>query len=230
LKPAPGYPLRTGGKKLTAWTRLIYRKIRRNLLDNGVGRTFMKIVGAVFSPVVYRRTYVLYRADLLRIKPTEPQRSHYTFRSLCSEDVSYVKQLPCMEEWLQGRPEPLLGDGEMCIAVLTGDRVIAFNLIAFNLLQLPVVHFARQLRSKEAFSEQISVAKEYRGKGIGTALRREVFRVLREKGIHYLYGGTDIHNLANLTLMKKVGFKCIAYIVFVKVLGRGTVMLRRVHT
>jgi hypothetical protein len=53
--------------------------------------------------------------------------------------------------------------------------------------------------------------------------------VLREKGVRYLYGGTDIHNPANLTLTKKVGFKFIAYIVFVKVLGRGTVMLRRVH-
>lgn len=134
------------------------------------------------------------------------------------EDREIIQQIEAMEEWLEGSVKHYLESGHICLAVLDQDVVAGFNLISLKKFSIPLLHFSRPLRPHEAFSEQISVNKLYRGKGLGTQIRQKVCQILYHKGIRKLYGATLLSNTASLRLAEKNGFRFIADIQYTKVL------------
>jgi len=62
------------------------------------------------------------------------------------------------------------------------------------------------------------VHKKYRRRGIAAALRYEVFRELKKRGIKRFYGGALKENTASLRLARAVGFHEFEIIQFIKVI------------
>jgi len=68
-------------------------------------------------------------------------------------------------------------------------------------------------------SQQITVNKDYRGKGLGTSLRTHAFIELKKRNIRKFYGGTLNINEANSRLSKKAGFEFFVDIHFLRLFG-----------
>jgi GNAT superfamily N-acetyltransferase len=204
------------------------RKIKRNLRDHGLWRTLVKTLLELLHPVFHARTYRLYRADLRQVAIPDRPDPAFVFRLLTPGDVASVRQIEDLEEWLRGTLQQRLAQGAICLLALDGDRVAGFNLVTFTGIHIPVVHYLRRLRPGDAFSEQITVHPEYRGRGLGSTLRHEIFRILRQQGKRRLYGGTDAHNGPNLALCRKVGLKEVADVRYQKLLRRKLTTVRRI--
>lgn len=207
---------------------MLTRKIRRNLQDYGFLRTLEKLFSTFLYPLYYNRIYRLYRANLNQIDIPTKQDSELVFRRLQADDHQLFDQIIGMEEWLSPQLKTNLDSDGLCLVALDDDTVAGFNLINYGRIHLPTVNYRRNLRENAAFSEQITVNRAYRGKGLGTQMRLEVFRILSEQGFRYLYGGTDIENTANLALCSKVGLTEIADVHFQKVLWKHKTTVRRV--
>jgi hypothetical protein len=65
------------------------------------------------------------------------------------------------------------------------------------------------LENDEAFSEQITVHKKYRRKGVGTQIRFMAYMELKKKGINKIYSSASINKIASIRSIEKVGGKKI---------------------
>ncbi len=70
-------------------------------------------------------------------------------------------------------------------------------------------------RSAYRFSVEstVYVAPSQTGRGVGTALYRELIDALRKQGVHSVVGGIALPNAASITLHEKLGFKKIGQFV-----------------
>lgn len=143
----------------------------------------------------------------------------FTFRLLHMKEEELVNQIEEMEEWLQGKVLEKLTTGSLCLIAEDDGRIAGFNLVSFGNVFMPIVNSFREFRSTEAWSEQITVGKDFRGRGLATLLRYHTFDELKKKGIKRFYGGTLPTNIANSKLSSKVGFQEIADIHYVKKLN-----------
>lgn len=183
---------------------------------------------SLIYPIYYRRKYILYRADLNSSFDQIKTKKHpFTIRLIEEHEIQLLEQIVQMEEWL----DPFFKKGGLsagfCLAALDGSVVAGFNLVNLTRIRLPTVNYESTLRRGSAFSEQITVNRLYRGKGLGTALRYETMEILKKQGCRRLYGGTDASNHVNLALSKKVGLKSIANIHYQKVLWTHRTTIRR---
>jgi RimJ/RimL family protein N-acetyltransferase len=105
-----------------------------------------------------------------------------------------------------------------CVVAIDGNQVAGFNAISFGRVSMPLVRTDRTFRAQEAWSDQITVSKNYRGKGLATDLRLEAFKFLSERGIKKFYGGTLPANIPNRKLSRKVGFQELGNIRYKKLL------------
>lgn len=205
-----------------------WKRLRRNISDYGMGATLSKVINSVGRLFYYNRAYTIYRSDLRKLPLQSQADDSFSFRFLGAEEAKpYRTQVLAMEEWLIGAFDSILAEGGRCLVALDGDTLAGFNLVSFNQIVLPVINFTRKLRDGEAYSEQITVAKQYRGRNLGTKLRLELFKALRDQGIQKIYGGTDINNHANLALCGKVGLKPIANIRRIEFFGLKTMKIQR---
>jgi len=206
----------------------IVKKIKRNFDDYGFFRTLNKILISITQPVFYSRTYRLYRADLDKVVVPDVTDASFKFHLLECGETSYLQQISNMAEWFENTIDGHMASGAQCLLALDGDTVAGFNLVTYDRIHLPVVHYSRRLRPKQAYSDQIMVHKTYRGRGLGASLRWEIYRCLHAQGMRFFYGGTDAKNEANLALCRKVGLKEIAEIRYLKLLWSNSVTVRRV--
>ena len=186
------------------------KKVIRNYRDFGWGATTTKIFGQIILPIYCSRRYWLYRADLDQITIPPPREHKFDLRCIETPETHAVEQIIEMEEWLDGRLQDLLNSGSKCLLAMDGDTVAGFNLFSYGRIHVPVVHYECPLNQDEAYSEQITVSKAYRGHGLGSILRFQVYRIIKGEGKRFLIGGTDVNNSANLALCRKVGLVPIA--------------------
>ncbi|MBL4575424.1 MAG: GNAT family N-acetyltransferase, partial [Opitutaceae bacterium] len=151
-------------------------------------------------------------------------------RTIDLTEKNLIAQILSMEGWLKGRLENLLREDGRCFVALDGDTVAGFNLVSFRKIDIPRVHFIQKLEGKEAFSEQITVHRDYRGRGLATRLRYKVYQDLLTQGINTLYGSTEITNTANLALSQKVGLKDIANIHYRKFLWKHNTTVEKLDS
>jgi len=203
------------------------KKVRRNLSDYGFGETLRKALSSLAGSVYLERTYRIYRRDLRTGKFAEEATPGIDLRVIGANDAAAIKDIENMEEWLQGAIKERLSRG-LCVAAFDGERVVGFNLVAFDEIYIPLLHMTRRLRPKQAWSEQITVAKDHRKSGLASALRQRVFSELQQRGFRFLYGGTLLTNIASLKSANKVGFKSIADVRYQRVLTREYRTYRRI--
>jgi GNAT superfamily N-acetyltransferase len=203
------------------------RKVQRNLNDYGIGETLRKVVASLAGKVYLERTYRIYRRDLRTEQPAGEAPPGIELRVIAADDEQAVRDIETMEEWLQGAVKDRLSKG-LCVAAFDGERVAGFNVIAFEEITIPLLNMTRRLRPGQAWSEQITVAKEYRKSGLATALRHRIFTELKQRGYRSLYGGTLLTNIASLKSANKVGFRFLADVRYRKVLHQEYRTYRRV--
>ena len=204
------------------------KKLRRNFQDYGLGVTLGKVCSGALAFACESRTYRIYRIKLDRYVPAELDTGGFELRLLDQEENSLIDQIEGLEEWLFGEIREKLKTGSICLVALEGEQVAGFNLVSFGEIYMPLVNMTRKFRDNEAWSEQITVSKNFRGRGLAATLRLTVFDVLKDRGVNRFYGGTLPLNLANRKLSKKVGFREIADIRYRRFLNKKTWAFKRI--
>lgn len=189
--------------------RLI-NKFRRNFRDYGLTITLRKAMGQMFGFLYDSKEYRIYMVDLRKCNPERREGGEFLYRLITPDDLDYIRQIESMEEWLEGEVVNKLSKGGICLVAMMNGKMAGFNIASFGEVEMPLVKVKRAFRKGEAWSEQITVSKEYRGKGLGTEIRFRMFDELKKRRFVKFYGGTLSNNKANLQLSRKVGFKEIA--------------------
>jgi GNAT superfamily N-acetyltransferase len=208
---------------------IIIRKFLRNLNDYGFSITLGKFIFYLIRPVYEKRTYRIYRFDIERLRDIPSKESVFAFKVIGKSDTGIIRQIEAMEEWLEGKVASMLEDGGFCVVALDGERVAGFNLLSLGVGDIPLIGLRRTLRENKVWSNQITVDKNYRRKGVGTALRYRVFAELKKREISKIYGGTQLYNLASLNLARKIGFKEIVDVQYLKVFNIKRLRYKRVR-
>lgn len=195
------------------------KKVIRNFGNYGIVITiqkmFMNFIKPFFNYVVYR----FYLINLNAIPFKSIERKDFQFKFLSSDDTQLIEQIEQMEEWLENLLQKRLKAGSICLVVLKGPHVVGFNLVSFGKIYIPLVEQWRTFDKNEAWSEQITVHKNYRRRGLASDIRYRIFNELKSMGISYFYGAALRNNYGSLSLACKVGFKLIYDLHFVKFLG-----------
>lgn len=197
---------------------IILRKIIRNAEDYGVLIALKKIGAYILKPIYEKQVYRIYGINLENFTPKRCTSNGFTFRLLDKSDGDLIKQIEKMEEWLQSDLTSKFAQQGLCLVALSANRVAGFNLIVFNNVAIPLLHLKRTLKRHEAWSEQITVHKDFRKHGLAAELRYRIFAELKSRGLKKLYGGALLSNLPSLKLAQKVGFEFLVDVHFRKIL------------
>ncbi len=200
----------------------IQRKFNRNLEDYGrriaIHKTFAYLLKPIFSNIIY----YLYELDLSNtFKPqADLQFPNYTFKLLSSKDSDPILQIENMEEWLKGTlSEKLKNNNAFCLAIFDDEKVIGFNYAVVGEGSIPLLHLKVILGPTEAWSEQISISKDYRRKGLANILRHHFYTELKQRGITALYGHRQEFNTASRHSAKKFTSNIMAKVKYQKIVG-----------
>jgi RimJ/RimL family protein N-acetyltransferase len=151
------------------------------------------------------------------------------YRLVHPEDLSFITQIEAMEEWLEGSVEHRLRKGAVCLVAMEGPSVAGFNLVSIGSVSIPLISFDRSFGDRSAWSEQITVSSNYRGRGIAQTLRFKMFSELKSRGVERFYGGALSFNTASLNLARKVGFSVIVEVDYRKFFHFVTRRYRRLR-
>jgi L-amino acid N-acyltransferase len=83
------------------------------------------------------------------------------------------------------------------IGALEGDTLVGFATYGT---------FRARAAYKYTVEHSVYVHKDHRGRGIGTALMRELIAAAREQQYHVLVGGIDIANAGSVSMHERLGF------------------------
>lgn len=205
----------------------ILKKIRRNINDYGLRITLNKGFARLVKLFYENRTYRIYVKYLDKHTDLPPGEDGFVYKLINAADEHLIRQIEDMEEWLHDRIKNKLQEGALCLVALDGTTVAGFNLVSLDEGCLPLIYFKKKLRPHTAWSEQITVHRNYRGKRLASALRARMFEVLKKKGIRKFYGGAQVENIASLKLTRRVGFVEFADMQYRKVLNRKSLHCRR---
>lgn len=211
--------------------KIIVRKFKRNLTDYGFLIAVKKMILYPLTDIYKKKDIYVYKKDLTKYEPVEKTNPSFEYvffeKENITEDLS--NQLIEIEEWLFDKLDMILDNQGICLAAMDGETIAGFNLVSFNEIYIPLVELKRTFRKKQAWSEQISVRKEYRKKGLGSILRYKMFNELKARGNKSLYGSTMTDNVSNIELSKKVGFEIFAKISFRRLLNRKKYTFEKVY-
>ena len=214
---------------MTVGLSFVVKKIHRNLRDYGLGTTAAKGLRYVIRPLFEQTKYRVYAIDLQGLTvPFTVAGNELTFHIVRPVDFALIDQIGDTEEWLAGLLEAKLSNNGLCVAALHGNTLAGFNLIAFGEVYVPLVKLHKHLQQDEAWSEQISVSREYRKQGLAANIRYFTFRELQSRGIVRLYGGTLTSNTVSLKLARRVGFREIEEIDYRSIIGHKTWHYRKI--
>jgi GNAT superfamily N-acetyltransferase len=207
---------------------VLKKKLQRNLYDYGFLIALRKSINYLLKPVYMNITYRIYRIDIDKVEIKTRKDSTFDFRMIGSDEHEIIRQIEDMEEWLKGKVASMLASGGICHVVLDGTSLAGFNLVSFDEGCLLLAEYRRRLKKNEAWSQQISVKRGYRRQGLATALRQNVIKELKKRGITRMYGGTQTGNNAALRLAGKVGFRDIANLHYRKLFSYRKMKFRRI--
>jgi ribosomal protein S18 acetylase RimI-like enzyme len=185
-----------------------------------------------FEKIYRRKDYLIYKKDLRKYVPNEKTNPSFEYKFYDSHnlDKKVTDQILAMEEWLTDKMESILKYGGLCITALDGEKVAGFNLVSFNEVYVPLLELNKKFRKDQAWSEQITVSKDYRKHGLGSILRYKMFNELKKRGYRSLYGGTMWDNWSNIELSKKVGFEIFVKVSFKRLFNNKKYTYYRIYS
>jgi GNAT superfamily N-acetyltransferase len=210
----------------------LVHKFKRNLSDYGFLIAVKKMLLYPFSDVYKKKDYLIYKKDLNAYEPKDKTNLSFEYRFLdgTNLDDKILHQILSMEEWLIDKMKDVLKHGGLCVVAMDGEKVAGFNLVSFNLVNIPLIEMDKRFRGNQAWSEQITVSKDYRSQGLGSILRFKMFNELKRRGYKSLYGGTMWDNWSNIELSKKVGFEIFVKVKFKRLFKRKKYFYERIYS
>ncbi|MCJ7650918.1 MAG: GNAT family N-acetyltransferase [Candidatus Lokiarchaeota archaeon] len=210
---------------------ILIRKFKRNLTDYGFFIAVKKMILYPFMDIYKRKVYLIYKKDLVKYEPVNKNNPSFSFKFFDKKNIDQktINQILAMEEWLIDKIHFILDNGGLCLVALDNSNVAGFNIVSFNEVNILLVEMQRKFKRHQAWSEQITVRKDYRNKGLGSILRYKMFDELKTKGYKALYGGTMWDNWSNIELSKKVGFEIFLKIKFLRILNKKKYSFERIY-
>jgi ribosomal protein S18 acetylase RimI-like enzyme len=210
---------------------ILIKKFKRNLVDYGFFIAVKKMILYPFSDIYKEKVYLIYKKDLRKYVSANKSNPAFEFKIFTKENLNdnIKNQLIEIEEWLTDRIEFIFNHFGICLVALDGDKVAGFNLVSADEVFIPLIEMNRKFKSDQAWSEQITVRKEYRSKGLGSILRYKMFDELKARGFKALYGGTMWDNWSNIELSKKVGFVIFLKIKFKRIFKNKKYEFERIY-
>ena len=188
--------------------------------DYGIWGAFKKIICYAFGMIIYeKRVYRVYRIKLTNYEPVEPSPSDFEYRMITDKDKNVIDQIEDMAEWLEGELAGMLRDKAICLAALENDKLAGFNIVNFGNVYIPLIKMNKSFHDSEAWSEHIAVHKDFRKRGLASQLRYRILAELKKRGVKRFYGGTLRHNEPALKLTRRVGFKELVDVSYIKMFG-----------
>jgi len=197
----------------------VLKKLKRNIRDYGLFTTSKKAIAGIFSPFFEYKIYKIYGINLDDFEAKTNNKKGFTYKLLQMNDSSFINQIEEIEEHLRGTVAEKIKKGSLCCVALVEDEVVAFNLVSFGKIYMPLIKHKKTIRNDGAWSEQITTRKEWRKQGLGSEMRYRIFTELKKRGMRWLYGGTLKSNHGNLKLSSKVGFQFLVDIHYIKLFG-----------
>jgi len=197
-------------------------KIKRNFSDYGFKTTVNKIISKIFGIIFETAKYRIYKKDLTlknNINNNNKQ-NEFIIKIIKESDDDIINQIENEAEWLRDTLKKRIKNGDNCYCIFDNDQLIGYNIISFGKIFIPLVNYYKKFNKKCAWSEHISIKKEFRKKGLAIKLRKYVFNNLKDKGYNWLYGGCLKDNIASLKLARNLEFKEICDINYYKILGK----------
>jgi len=185
------------------------KKVARNFRDYGLLSCLKKSALFLAKPIYEKSNVVLFKTEIKNIDGKELYQGDLDCKLVESKDTYIINQIEEMEEWLIGKLYSSLENKKLCIVALKNKKVIGFCLISLSEIYLPLLYLKVLLENDEAFSEQITVHKKYRRKGVGTQIRFMAYMELKKKGINKIYSSASINKIASIRSIEKVGGKKI---------------------
>jgi len=212
--------------------KVLFKKFRRNLNDYGFFIATKKMITYPFEKIYRSKDYLIYKKDLREYVPNEKTNLsfEYKFYDNLNLDKKVVHQILSMEEWLTDKMESIIKHGGLCVVAFDGGKVAGFNLVSFKQVNIPLIELDRKFRVDQAWSEQITVSKDYRKHGLGSILRYKMFNELKERGFRAIYGGTMWDNWSNIELSKKVGFEIFVKVSFKRLFKNKKYTYHRIYS
>lgn len=198
---------------------LIPRKFVRNVEDYGTRIAMQKTLKYLTQPLYNQVEFIIYEINLSKAEGKEIINKNLEFKLIDANDHALIRQIEEMEEWLKGQLRAKLESGGICMAVTDGDKLAGFNLATtgagfIKLLKLKIV-----TEPTGAWSEHITIQKNYRGIKLANDLRNSFYRELKGKGITALYGHRQEFNVASRGSAKKYTVQEIGKATYSKILG-----------
>jgi len=211
---------------------VLLKKFKRNLNDYGFLIAVKKMITYPFEKIYRRKDYLIYKKDLREYVSTEKTNPSFEYKFYDSNnlDKEIIHQILSLEEWLTDKMESIIRHGGLCVVALDGGRVAGFNLVSFNQVNIPLIEVDRKFKVDQAWSEQITVSKDYRKHGLGSILRHKMFNELKKRGYRSLYGGTMWDNWSNIELSKKVGFEIFVKVSFKRLFKNKKYTYHRIYS
>jgi hypothetical protein len=197
--------------------KLFIKKLWRNIMDYGLWTSFWKSLEFLLKPIYQRKSYILYELNLKTIKIKASDKSEYAFKILEIEDIDYINQIEKMEEWLKGKIKKRLKNDGICMVVLKDNNVAGFNLATRGEGYIPLLKLKVITNENEAWSEQITIHKDHRRKGLGSELRNRFYNELNKINVRSLYGHRQIWNIASRQSAKKYTVKELIKAQYIKI-------------
>lgn len=211
---------------------VLLKKFKRNLNDYGFFIAVKKMIIYPLEKFYRNKDYLIYKKDLQKYVPNEKTNPSFEYKFYDGQNMNgqIVEQILAMEEWLVDKMKFILKHGGLCVVALDGEKVAGFNLVSFNEVFMPLLEMHKIFRKHQAWSEQITVSKDYRKQGLGSILRYKMFNELKNRGFRSLYGGTMWDNWSNIELSKKVGFEIFVKVSFKRIFNKKKYTYHRIYS
>lgn len=172
-------------------------KFMRNIRDYGVWTSTKKSVAFFIRPIYHKKTFIIYQLNLENPPKEQIDSSGFSLKFLESDDGELINQIEEMEEWLNGVLQPLLKANGICMAIVKDNKVVGFNLATLGEGFIALLKLRTTIKANEAWSEQITIHKDFRRKGLANLLRSKFYQELKNRGITALYGHRQVWNIAS---------------------------------
>jgi len=185
----------------------------------GIWTSIKKSTNFLIKPFYHKITYIIYELDLENIPKKEINRKEYEFKMLSIEDGDFITQIEDKEEWLKGELKKSLNKNGICMAVIKEDEVAGFNWVTVGEGTIPLLKLRIITKPDESWSEQITIFKDFRKKGLANQLRTKYYHELNRLGLKALYGHRQVWNIASKMSAQKYTYRKIVKADYIKILN-----------
>ena len=197
---------------------ILKKKFLRHVSDYGMLHSLKRTIRFLFSPVFQKPRLIIYEIDILNTPRKNISTEGYVFKLLDPKDADFIHQTEEMAEYLKGKLEAKLSENGICMVVINQNKVIGFNLASIGEVYLPFLKARVIINKDDAWSDQITIHKDHRRKGLGSALRNRFYAELREKGFKTLYGHRETFNIASERSAKKYTSRLLVKAEYLKII------------